>query len=99
MGIFKDENGRSYGDWTHRGQGRTREQANEIVTTDDEKKWYEQTFWIIFFLVLFWPVGLVLMWRSDWHVAVKIAVTVVLAVMVYFSMNLYMATQQMTAGS
>ena len=22
MGIFKDENGRSYGDWTHRGQGR-----------------------------------------------------------------------------
>ena len=39
------------------------------------------------------------MWRSNWHVAVKIAVTVVLAVMVYFSMNLYMATQQMTAGS
>ncbi len=21
MGIFKDENGNSYGDWTHRGQG------------------------------------------------------------------------------
>ena len=61
MGIFKDENGNSYGDWTHRGQGRTRENANNIVTTGDEKKWYDQTFWIIFFLVVFWPVGLVLM--------------------------------------
>ena len=45
MGIFKDENGNSYGDWTHRGQGRTRENANDIVTTGDEKKWYDQTFW------------------------------------------------------
>ncbi len=52
MGIFKDENGRSYGDWTRRGQGRTSEHANDIVTTGDEKKWYEQTFWIIFFLVV-----------------------------------------------
>ena len=39
MGIFKDENGNSYGDWAHRGQGRTRENANDIVTTGDEKKW------------------------------------------------------------
>ena len=31
MGIFKDENGRSYGDWTRRGQGRTSEHANDIV--------------------------------------------------------------------
>ena len=44
MGIFKDENGNSYGDWTHRGQGRTRDAANSIVTTGDEKKWYDQTF-------------------------------------------------------
>ena len=36
MGIFKDENGNSYGDWAHRGQGRTRENANDIVTTGDE---------------------------------------------------------------
>ena len=80
MGIFKDENGNSYGDWTHRGQGRTRENANDIVTTGDEKKWYDQTFWIIFFLVVLWPVGLVLMWRGacTWHVAVKIVVTIVL---------------------
>ncbi len=80
MGIFKDENGNSYGDWTHRGQGRTRDAANSIVTTGDEKKWYDQTFWIIFFLVVLWPVGLVLMWRGacTWHVTVKIVVTIVL---------------------
>ena len=59
MGIFKDENGNSYGDWAHRGQGRTRENANDIVTTGDEKKWYDQTFWIVFFLIVLWPVGLV----------------------------------------
>lgn len=93
-----DNDERRPGDWLHKSQ-RTYESANTIIKEPGTKKWYQETFWIIFFLVLFWPVGLVLMWRSDWHVAVKIAVTVVLAVMVYFSMNLYMATQQMTAGS
>ena len=93
MGIIKDENGRSYGDWTRRGQGRTSEHANEIVTTDDEKKWYEQTFWIIFFLVIFWPVGLVLMWRGSctWHTAVKVIVTIVLLGVVVLSYQMSQA--------
>lgn len=93
MGIFKDENGRSYGDWSHRGQGRTRENANDIVTDDDEKKWYDQTFWIIFFLVVLWPVGLVLMWRSacTWHVAVKVVVTIVLIGVVILSYQMSQA--------
>ena len=79
MGIFKDENGNSYGDWAHRGQGRTRENANDIVTTGDEKKWYDQTFWIVFFLIVLWPVGLVMMWRSAcaWNTVVKVVVTIV----------------------
>lgn len=93
MGIFKDESGNSYGDWTHRGQGRTRENANDIVTTGDEKKWYDQTFWIIFFLVVLWPVGLVLMWRGacTWHVAVKIVVTIVLVGVVALSYQMSQA--------
>lgn len=93
MGIFKDENGNSYGDWTHRGQGRTRENANDIVGTGDEKKWYDQTFWIIFFLVVLWPVGLVLMWRGacTWHVAVKIVVTIVLVGVVALSYQMSQA--------
>lgn len=93
MGIFKDENGNSYGDWTHRGQGRTRDAANDIVTTGDEKKWYDQTFWIVFFLVVLWPVGLVLMWRGacTWHVAVKILVTIVLVGVVALSYQMSQA--------
>ena len=26
------------------------------MTTGDEKKWYDQTFWIVFFLIVLWPV-------------------------------------------
>lgn len=82
------------GDWTHKGQ-RTYESANTIVKDPGAKKWYQETFWIVLFLVIFWPVGLVLMWRSDWHVAVKAIVTAVLAVMVWFSFSMSMAVSQM----
>ena len=98
MGIFKDENGNSYGDWAHRGQGRTRENANDIVTTGDEKKWYDQTFWIVFFLIVFWPVGIVLCWRSSWHIVAKVLASVAVAFMVYFSVTMYQATQALMAA-
>ncbi len=93
MGIFKDENGNSYGDWTHRGAGRTRQAANDIKRDPNEKKWYDQTFWVLFFLVIFWPVGLVLMWRSAcrWHIAVKIVVTIALVVLVGVSYQMSQA--------
>ena len=74
MGIFKDENGRSYGDWTHRDQ-RTREEAN-----------------IIMFLLLFWPVGIVLCWRSSWPLAAKIVVSILLVAMVVALAMNYNAT-------
>lgn len=90
MPRFKDENGRAYGDWTHRAQ-RTREEANRIVGKDDngdQKKWYDQNFYIIMFLLLFWPVGLVLAWRSSWPVWAKILVTLLIAaMMVYLIMS------------
>ncbi len=90
MPRFKDENGRAYGDWTHRAQ-RTREEANRIVGKDDDanqKKWYDQNFYIIMFLLLFWPVGLVLAWRSSWPVWAKILVTLLIAaMMVYLIMS------------
>ena len=93
MGIFKDENGNSYGDWAHRGQGRTRENAIDIVTTGDEKKWYDQTFWIVFFLIVLWPVGLVMMWRSAcaWNTVVKVVVTIVIIGMVVLSYQMSQA--------
>lgn len=41
-----------------------------------KKRWYQSNFWIIFFLIVFFPVGLYLMWRhSKWNKVVKVLVT------------------------
>lgn len=41
-----------------------------------KKKWYQSNFWIIFFLIVFFPVGLYLMWRySNWNKVVKAIIT------------------------
>lgn len=38
----------------------------------DNKKWYQKTGWIIAWLILFFPVGLFLMWKyADWKKSVK----------------------------
>ena len=95
--MANDSNGRRAGDWTHKSQ-RTHDQANTIVKDPGAKKWYQDNFWIIFLLVVFWPVGLVLMWRSDWHVAVKVIVTVVLAAAVVLSFSMWSAVQAATAA-
>ena len=47
---------------------------------NDKKKWYQSTLWIILWLILFFPVGLFLMWKySDWKKPVKFIVTVFFA--------------------
>lgn len=53
----------------------------------DGKKWYEKTGWIIFFLIVFFPVGLFLMWKSKWKMPPKIIVSVLyaLGIIVYFT--------------
>ncbi len=51
-----------------------------MVEGSMDKKWYEQTWVIVLFLIFFWPVGLFLMWRfADWKKAVKTIVTVVIS--------------------
>ena len=86
-----DDNRRP-GDWQRRD---LRQDANDLMEEPNQKKWYKQTFWIIFFLVIFWPVGIVLAWRSDWHIAAKIAASVFVIVAVYFSYNMSLAVQAM----
>ena len=45
-----------------------------------QKKWYEKTWVIILFLLIFWPVGLFLMWRfADWSKTAKVVVTIIIA--------------------
>ena len=86
-----DDNRRP-GDWQRRD---LRQDANDLMEEPNQKKWYNQTFWVIFFLVIFWPVGIVLAWRSDWHIAAKIAASVFVVVAVYFSYNMSLAVQAM----
>ena len=49
-------------------------------------KIYEKNWFIILMLVLFFPVGLFLMWKNaKWHKTVKIIISVLFAIMVIFS--------------
>lgn len=54
--------------------GKTKQQQ----ATDPEKVWYKQTWGIILMLVLFFPVGIYLMWKygKRWNLYIKIAVCV-----------------------
>jgi hypothetical protein len=55
-------------------------------STSSNKKWYTETIWIIILVVLFFPVGLFLMWKySQWNKAVKWIVTVTIAIFVLTS--------------
>lgn len=80
------------GDWQRRD---LRQHANDLQENPNAKPWHRQTFWIIFFLLIFWPVGIVLCWKSDWHVGFKILATVLIAGIVYFSVSMSQAVSQM----
>lgn len=42
----------------------------------DDKKWYQKTGWIIFWLICFFPVGLFLMWKySKWNNMIKVGIS------------------------
>ena len=48
------------------------------------KKWYQKTGWIILWLILFFPVGIFLMWRyANWKKPVKIVISAVFAFLIY----------------
>lgn len=89
------EENRRAGDWQRRD---LRRNANDITRDPNEKKWYDQTFWIVFFLIVFCPVGLVLMWRTHWNIVLKIAITLFLIVAVYFNYTMIQTVQQMQLG-
>ncbi len=83
--MFEDENGNRPGDWMHKAQ-RTRESANDLHEDPNAKPWYQQTFWIIVLIALFWPAGIILAWRSSWPLAAKIAATAIVTLYVAFAM-------------
>ncbi|CBL05031.1 MAG: holotricin-3 [Gordonibacter pamelaeae] len=89
-----DESRRA-GDWQRKD---LRQNANDLMEDPNPKKWHQQTFWIVFFLLVFWPVGIVLVWRSGWHVVAKVLASVYVVVAVYFSYNMFLTVQAMQAA-
>ena len=56
------------------------ERSADTMDTATTKKWYQKTGYIILLLVLFFPVGLFLMWKyTNWSKNIKIAISAVLA--------------------
>ena len=97
------EDDRRAGDWLHRDQRRrAREEGPLQQPSSAPAKWYDQTFWIVFFLIVLWPVGLVMMWRGacTWHVAVKVIVTIAILglVVVSYQMSQAVLAAQGTLG-
>ena len=79
---------RRAGDWQRRD---LRQNADDLIEEPNAKPWHRQTFWIVFFLVIFWPVGIVLCWRNSWHIVAKVLASVAVAFMVYFSVTMSQA--------
>lgn len=56
------------------------------IQAKENKQIYEKTWFIILLLIFFFPVGLFLMWKySQWNKAVKIIVTILVGLMVVFT--------------
>lgn len=50
----------------------------------DQKKWYQKTGWIIFWLILFFPAGLVLMWKyANWKKPIKGIISAVIVLSLF----------------
>ena len=77
------------------GRRQARGRLAEPEPRQNPKKWYDQTFWIVVLLLAFWPVGIVLVWRSYWHVAAKVAASVFVAFCVYVVWNMNQAVMAM----
>lgn len=93
-------NERRPGDWMRRDL-RSKDSANRIVKTEEERdrRWYQDTFWVIVLLVIFWPAGVYLMWKyMKWHVVVKAIVTIIIALIVIFMFNVNIAMQDVNVG-
>lgn len=71
-----DDDGRRYGDWQKKD---LRKSANTIQGDVDPNPWYKQNFWMVVLVLVFWPIGLYLAWKSEWPLPAKIIATIFVA--------------------
>lgn len=75
--------------YTTTSGGNSKKKSNKSIKTQgsaynmdtaNTKKWYQKTGYIILFLIIFFPVGLFLMWKyTNWNKYVKIAISALIA--------------------
>ena len=71
----------------------TRENVGDTSTCDDapmvQNKWYQRTGWIIFFLVIFPPIGIAMTWltKNSWSKSSKIIATVLSALFLLYAVG------------
>lgn len=59
----------------------------DLRAENNNKKWYQKTGWIIVFLILFFPVGIIMMWGSNWNRVVKFVITGIFLLLVLASFS------------
>lgn len=57
----------------------------QSVSPQNKGKWYQRTAFTVIMLILFFPVGLVLMWvyRKNWKMAVKVIISVLCVIIIF----------------
>lgn len=79
--IKKDENAT----FKHDTNQYTLDQTNKTSKDPNNKPFYQKNWFIILTLIIFFPVGLFLMWKySNWHKAAKIIVTSLFCLIIVF---------------
>lgn len=63
-----------------------------------KKKWYLKNGWIIFFLFIFFPLGLVLMWKSGWKQKTKWIITGIVAFIILINSSSPDSTKKENSG-
>lgn len=59
------------------------------------KKFYEKTWFVVLMLIVFWPVGVFLMWRyTEWNKPVKVAISVVAGIMLIYGFFLQKSNEK-----
>ena len=75
------------------GQPPTLPQGGASRFVEEKQHWYGKTWVIVLFLLLFWPVGIALMWAKSckWDLATKLAVTIFLVVFLVWRISTWQA--------
>ena len=59
------------------------------MANTDFERWYQKPWVVLIFVVFLWPVGLVLVWLTNWKIPTKVGITITILLLVAYT---YMKT-------